>query len=341
MASFKGLLSIVRSTSNFWVAFGLRNSQAAKTIKYRNGVAVKVDYAQFVMLRDWFEHLHAHSFAVKKADAGYVIRGLKNPDFKLQTNSILTVKSLFEFLEQLTSQGWSFKQTENLYRLNRKDTEYIVEQLDTNLYSIKGKVKILGPAETLMVYFCDCLAGLYDNDYQNKTVLDVGGFCGETAVYFSSMGAAKVVIYEPVLAHHDLIKQNIEANNVNAEVHAEGIGEKTCSKTIHYDSLNIAFGLTNTGQNETNIKLRNVSEALLESKADIAKIDCEGAETSLTGVAQDTLRKIGFYFIETHTPEIQKAIIQKFLESGFTVARQPLEFNKDIAMLYFKRTEPQ
>jgi FkbM family methyltransferase len=313
----------------------------AKTIKFRNGVAVQVDYAQFVMLRDWFEHLRAQSFAVEKADEGYVIVSLKNPWFKFQTNSILTVKPFFEFLELLTYQGWSFSQTGNNYRLNRGNIEYTVEQLDTNLYRIEGKVKILGPVETLMVYFFDCLAGLYDNDYQDKIVLDIGGFCGETAVYFSSMGAAKVIIYEPVLAHHNLIKQNMVANSVNAEIHEEGIGEKTCSKTIRYDSLNVAFGLTNSGQNETTIKLRNISETIIESKADIAKIDCEGAEISLTNISPDTLRKISFYFIETHTPEIQKAITKKYLESGFMMARQPAELSKDIAMLYFKRAEMQ
>lgn len=313
----------------------MRNSMAPRKIRFRNGVQEEINYSQYVMLKDWFIQLKAKSATVEKTGDVYTI---KTPTFSLQTSAIVTTKPFFSFLEEATSQGWRVKQTGNTWALHKDFYNAVVEQIDTNMYNITDDgVKIVGPVETLLVYFCDCLTGQYDADYRNKTVLDVGAFCGETAVYFSAQGASKVILYEPVTAHHKLIAKNLQANHVNAEVHEEGIGAETSVRTVHFDSLNIAFGLTNKGQNQTMIKIRNVSDVLLESKADIAKIDCEGAETSLIDVSAVVLRKISFYFIEAHNPEIQKTIIKKFAEAGFEMNREPMQYNKQISMLYFKR----
>ncbi len=129
----------------------------------------------------------------------------------------------------------------------------------------------------------------------------------------------------------------MKSNLVNAEVHAEGLAEATGEKTIHFDSYDLGFGLTNQGQNEINIKTKKASDLLLESNADIAKIDCEGAESSLLEVPADILRRINLYFIEAHSSQIQSALIKKFEASGFEMIREPMQYNPQVSMLYFKR----
>jgi hypothetical protein len=73
---------------------------------------------------------------------------------------------------------------------------YYVERLGDDLFKIsKGPVTIMGSSD--MVRAVVESAEFYDLDYKGKTVLDVGGFQGESAVFFSAKGAKKVIIYEP------------------------------------------------------------------------------------------------------------------------------------------------
>ena len=176
------------------------------------------------------------------------------------------------------------------------------------------------------------------NNYQGKVVLDIGAFCGETAVFFHNQGAKKVIIYEPFLSHHKLIRRNICLNNIKADTFEEGIGENNEAKTISYQDADLAFGLSGQGKNQTEIKIRNIADVLIESEADIAKIDCEGAELSLVNVPEEVLQKINYYFIETHSTKIRELIINKFKKSGFILSRKPVElFEGIISMLYFEK----
>jgi methyltransferase, FkbM family len=167
-------------------------------------------------------------------------------------------------------------------------------------------------------------------------VLDIGGFCGETAAYFKSKKAKKVIVYEPCKDHYHYIRTNAQLNNIDIELHEAGIGDADGSLLVNYDKGGLSFTRNENGQNQTAISIENVANVILQSKADVAKIDCEGAEMSLTKVSAEILGRIPFYFIETHTKEIEKAVTAKFLASGFRVARQPVHLVDGISMLYFE-----
>jgi FkbM family methyltransferase len=216
---------------------------------------------------------------------------------------------------------------------------YIVCQLDDDLYSVESeRIKMIGPLSSLSVYFCECVGGTYECDCSNKVVLDVGGFCGETAVFFSSLGAKRVIIYEPVVAHHDFIRRNMTLNVIEAELHEEGIGDEEGIRTIHYESADTGFGILSKGENELKIRVRNVADVIEESRADIGKFDCEGAEKSLISVPRGILRKIDFYIIETHGPEIREAIMDKFNNAGFRLLRSYGDAAGAFSLLHFKKT---
>ena len=58
----------------------------------------------------------------------------------------------------------------------------------------------------------------YDEDYaklpvQNKIVIDVGGFNGDSAIYFTLKGAAKVISLEPYPKNYEIANKNIYKNN--------------------------------------------------------------------------------------------------------------------------------
>ncbi|MGD6807970.1 MAG: FkbM family methyltransferase [Candidatus Bathyarchaeia archaeon] len=337
MPTLSSLLSVVKSTDNFWDAFLLRFSKAPKTIKFRNGVEIESDYRQYAQMRDWLEHLRAHSFSVEKVkDDSYLI---ETPSFTFKTQSILTARPFFEFLLLLIAHGWQIKRDSYNYKVSKGSTIYTVTQVNQDLYHLQTEnLEIVGPKEAMNVFFFECENGLYDYNYNNKTVLDIGGFCGETAAFFSSKGAKKVLVYEPVSAHHKFIQKNTVLNNINAEIFVEGVGEKDETVIVNYDDFNTSFGLYNKGQNVEEIRTRNISSVLQQSRADVAKIDCEGAEICLINVSEKILRLIDFYFIETHTPEIKEAVTHKFEVSGFEMAREPVTLSKGITMLYFQKS---
>ena len=167
----------------------------------------------------------------------------------------------------------------------------------------------------LLLLINELESGNYDYDCKGKVVLDVGGFQGETAVFFSGMGAKKVVIYEPVTANHRFISENVRLNHVNAEIHDEGVGESDGVIAVPYEEStdpssvllsSLRFGLTQKGPFEMQIKVRNIADIIDKSGATFAKIDCEGAEKNLINVPTNVLRKIEFYIIEVHSAEIKK-----------------------------------
>ena len=120
------------------------------------------------------------------------------------------------------------------------------------------------------------------------------------------MGAKKVVIYEPLQAHQTLIRHNLRQNNISAEIHIEGIGEKDGKQVVSFERIDMGFGVNSKGTKKTEIVLRNVSEVISLSKAEVAKFDCEGSEICLTTVPDEVLRKINYYIIETHSDAIKK-----------------------------------
>jgi FkbM family methyltransferase len=214
--------------------------------------------------------------------------------------------------------------------------KYHIEQVSDDEYRIKNSnIELVGSSDMLnCVREQEC--GEYDCDCSGKTVLDVGGFQGESAVFLSKMGAKKVIICEPVAFHHRYIKENVSSNHVNAEIHEEGIGEKDGLIKVKCVETNAGFGLPCEGRQEVTIKIRNASRVIEESGADIAKIDCEGAEECLSGVPIQILRKIEFYIIEVHSPTIRRTLLEKFEMSGFRVKK---ETNKTsmVSVLFFER----
>jgi len=309
-----------------------------RTIHFRNQITAKLTWAQSWNAIQLFEHLRDKSFTIKKTNNGYLIQKESNGT-KFFSSSLETTRGIFELVSILIPQGWTFEQENAMTcRFSKNDTTYTIHELGNDQLSLKWspQLEITGPYEAIWVYFFECLRGIYDYDYKNKIVLDVGGFCGESAVFFLSQGARKVIIYEPVPSHHQFIKTNVNRNNFNAEIHEEGIGNRDEDMTVNYDALSLNFGPISNGKGKDKLrmKIRNVTSVIEESNADIAKFDCEGAEISLITVPKKTLRKIEFYMIEAHNMEIRKAITDKFITSGFIQSRAPAE---DISMLYFKK----
>lgn len=126
------------------------------------------------------------------------------------------------------------------------------------------------------------------NDYyippsgvMGKTVLDVGAGCGETATLLFDKGAKKVVCVEPSGEEVKYLEENIKSNGWNAEIIPTG------------------FSLSN-----------------LKDGFDFVKMDCEGCEAALLGLA--ILPNV---IAEVHGQELKKA----FMGRGMWVTKKMSE----------------
>lgn len=170
----------------------------------------------------------------------------------------------------------------------------------------------------LYEYLQGAFSVMYKAPCQNKRVLDVGGYIGDTARFFLKEGASRVVIYEPALANVLCMEVNLKEYADKIEIIRKGIGAKDGELEI---SSNYPEGHIGFGNREGAYKVQTTGicfTSLLQSEDfDIAKIDCEGSEQYLLDVAKGDLRKIPYWMIELHDPHIAAKVTEKFLESGF------------------------
>jgi len=220
------------------------------------------------------------------------------------------------------------------YRLQQISDE--VFKITTDSYQLVGSID-------LMHTIAEIETGVYEYDYRDKVVLDIGGYEGDSAVFFWSKGAKKIVIYEPVLVHHRFIYENLCLNKIDADVHSEGIGNKDGEITVVYDKTDARFGLEIKGsQSKMNIKIKDVARVISESGANVAKFDCEGAEIFLIDVPKEILRQLEYVMIEVHTLQIRQMLLEKFESSGFVMVPCSIDNNgntvdEGVSMVYFKR----
>lgn len=159
-------------------------------------------------------------------------------------------------------------------------------------------------------------------EFNGKTVLDVGGYCGETAVMFWAMGAKKIIIYEPIPENIALIKMNCSENSIPFELHDEAVDSNERTIVIHYNVPNPGLSTNETGEKTINVKTASVSDIIDRCSADIAKFDCEGCEATLEKVSDSSLRKIPNYIIECHSKLIKDILYSKFINAGFSMVKQ-------------------
>ena len=275
MVTLSGFSRSIATTKNFWDAFSLKISQQKKTILFRNGIKAETDWTEYCWLRDWFSDLRKLSLRIEKMNGEYRVWG-SSPKLDYSASSLKDAHFFYHFILLMGVRGWKIDQIgDSLFSAKKHGAIYTIRKLKNNLFNTESaKIRMITPLDSLIVFFTE--SEMYECDCTNKTVLDVGGYCGETAVFFWSRGAMKIIVYEPVLAHHDFIKKNVRLSGIKAELHEEGIGKDDGTIAINYDYANQKFGLLSEGKSQSEIRIRNVTDAIIESKADIAKFDCEG-----------------------------------------------------------------
>ncbi|MBC8551853.1 MAG: FkbM family methyltransferase [Candidatus Brocadiales bacterium] len=167
----------------------------------------------------------------------------------------------------------------------------------------------------------------YLPDLQGKIVLDVGGYIGDTAIYFSHLGASTVYVYEPHPILYKMMIKNIELNNIK-NIKAINCGTSNENSIISIKERNSSdgptavFGLELPREREgraVEVKVVSFKEIIDNiGEIDFMKMDCEGYESqALLSCDKVHLKKIKKMVVEYHAdPEM---IITHLEKNGFSV----------------------
>ena len=154
-------------------------------------------------------------------------------------------------------------------------------------------------------------------DFRGKTVLDVGGFIGDTAIFFACEGASRVISFEPIPTIFELAKKNILTNKFQdvVEIYNEGVSnknatsafwvsERTESSSLFSPKLNKDVTTKTAGRQKIRIKTVSICEVFSGFHSiDILKMDCEGSEYAILEAILDNnlqQRITGGIILEAH-----------------------------------------
>jgi FkbM family methyltransferase len=181
-----------------------------------------------------------------------------------------------------------------------------------------------------------------DREDRNQLIIDIGGhiglFCVLAATKFKN---AKVLAYEPNPESFELLRQNIETNNLEGRVIpfnlavSSGNGKNLIFKVDNNDTGRCYTQETEGAEGVASISLREIINNNQIKSCDLLKIDCEGYELpiikSLNSEQFSIIKKI---VIECHN-QFEIPIIQDILKNnGFAVKTYKVIENNPIAILW-------
>ena len=195
--------------------------------------------------------------------------------------------------------------------------------IENNLLTIKFNSKLLKFTNYESMELDIFSQKLYSNiSVKNKTVIDVGGGVGDSALLFRTLGAKKVIMIEPEPAFFESAKQNIELNKElqNIEIHNLVLSSTIGIYMIDHKQSGDLGEINESKENGVPIPKITIDKFLsnYHEQNFVLKMDCESCEYDvLLPIPEDTLRKFEQIFIEFHNGCLN--ISQRLEKSGFKI----------------------
>lgn len=147
-----------------------------------------------------------------------------------------------------------------------------------------------------------------DLETSTPRIIDAGAHIGVPALYFHSLYPhAKMLLFEPNPANLELLRLNLEANNVtDAVVLPKALVGKTPHHTLYTNSRWTVFSSLLPGGwtgDEASEPIEVETTPLLPYLAepiDLLKMDIEGMETEVIEAAREGLRNVAHLILEFH-----------------------------------------
>jgi 16S rRNA G966 N2-methylase RsmD len=186
---------------------------------------------------------------------------------------------------------------EELYKRHLQDNgfTYKTKESSTIVQMPNGlQVVVLKPPYSFVLDEIFLMKVYGEPNLRGRTAIDIGASLGDSALYFASIGAAKVYGFEPDIDLFQVSQENISLNNMS-------------------DKIQI-FNENGTSDSLRRLILQNGLKNIF------LKVDCEGCEYEITQKTEDLVfENITDIVLEYHKkPE---SLIQRLTTLGFKVRR--------------------
>jgi FkbM family methyltransferase len=178
-------------------------------------------------------------------------------------------------------------------------------------------------------------------DFKDGTVLDIGGYIGDTATYFAIKGAKSVIVYEPNPINFSYLVQNIQLNGVQNRVEAHKAGLSSHRRKLMVPPTMSGGGSMfypqEGGTSLGDVEVASPKEALGGlDRVDLLKVDCKGCEQDLIKDAFDEIcAKVENIIMEVRNPSDPQTgeMLSKLKVGGFSLRK----VNSVYGMVYLSR----
>lgn len=212
-------------------------------------------------------------------------------------------------LARLLSKGWKIAGVQDEYLLLRLEPSTIVKcriNKGTDI-SLLGEIFI---------------REVYGTDFQEKVVVDVGAYTGDSAIYFARKGAKLVIGLEPDPKSYELAKENVKLNHLTDRVQllnqalSVETGESRLGLDANTPNINQFVDSGKGSENVidvTTVTVDDIKKRFGLADIDVLKLNCEGCEYGIIrNLSAETLRSIGEILLEFHSgPRDLPAILSK------------------------------
>lgn len=228
--------------------------------------------------------------------------------------------------------------------LHRIKSDHIVLEMRNGI-----KIKLRVNSTDLMAFTHVWLLKEYERPgfeiKNNDTVIDIGAHIGLFALFSSQFcKSGKIYCFEPVRENFDMLKMNLELNNItNVVATNAAVSTDNGIVTIYLNDDEAGHSMHVTGSKSIQVRsvsLQSVFDSQHIEKCDFLKVDCEGEEysimDSMPSPYYEKIRKIciEYHFADTK-PNLVEGLIKKLESFSFKIKTRKILQN--IGFLYATR----
>jgi len=179
------------------------------------------------------------------------------------------------------------------------------------------------------------------NKFSNRTIIDVGGNIGDSALFFADLGF-NVVAFEPVPSFCEIAFKNLDLNPDLAKrikFVNKGVSDKNENIKINFNFLGDAAASSfGSGDFEVEVETLTIGDVLNDFNIEnpyLLKIDCEGCENSIIFNSDLSMfEKIIFEYHTFLTGVCHDKLVSKLEYQGFKVVK--FEGNDDLGIIHLE-----
>lgn len=186
--------------------------------------------------------------------------------------------------------GFDFDNT--IYHLKRYNVKFYLPYWRTDLIQQRILFSDRYYEDDLLFFITSVFRG--GVQLKNQVVLDIGANIGNHSIYFAKeCGAEQIIAFEPVRKTFDILKKNIEINDLEKKVRLYncGVGEIHSSASVVEYNLNNIGGTTLQNSENGNIEIYSIGELNFDEEIALIKIDVEGYEEQVVRGALQLIKR--------------------------------------------------